>query len=210
MPYYKWDCFPYQSRVVVRVKEFVRVKAIVRVKVIPYTLGFPMSESKLYWTFSCTESVRQQNVFHSLGASRSVWEDVECKLRSVNVRRVWDPGRAFRPALGVTGISDDCYSSMMGVIVISLGTHQSARENFGCTWECRWTNTGITINLWEMPEFSWIFIQRTAGVIWDSPHVHERSISLNGEYDAWIIVHYHFCILPTIIFFNIVFFTPPH
>jgi len=24
----------------------------------------------------------------------------------------------------------------MGVIVISLGTHQSARENFGCTWKC--------------------------------------------------------------------------
>jgi hypothetical protein len=57
MPYYRWGCFLYQSRVVVRVKEFVRVKVIIRVKVVPYTLGFPMSESKLYWTFPCSESV---------------------------------------------------------------------------------------------------------------------------------------------------------
>jgi hypothetical protein len=57
MSYYRWGCFLYQSRVVVRVKEFVRVKVIVRVEVIPYTLGFPMSESKLYWTFPCSESV---------------------------------------------------------------------------------------------------------------------------------------------------------
>ena len=49
----------------------------------------------------------QQNVFQSLGASRSVWEDVECKLRCVNFRRVSDCRRAFRPAFGVTEISVD-------------------------------------------------------------------------------------------------------
>jgi len=60
---------------------------------------------------------------------------VECKLRCVNFRRVSDPRRAFRPAFRVTGISDDCYRSTMGVIVIVLGTPRSAGENFGCTWE---------------------------------------------------------------------------
>jgi len=60
---------------------------------------------------------------------------VECKLRCVNFRRVSDPGRAFRPAFRVTGISDDWYKSTMGVIVISLGTPRSSGENFRCTWE---------------------------------------------------------------------------
>ena len=60
---------------------------------------------------------------------------MECKLKSVNFRRVSDPRRAFRPALGVTGISDDGYRSTMGLIVIHLGTRRSAGENFGCTWE---------------------------------------------------------------------------
>jgi len=59
---------------------------------------------------------------------------VEYKLRCVNVRRVSDPRRAFRPAFRVTGISDDCYRSTMGVIVRGLGTPRSAGENFGCTW----------------------------------------------------------------------------
>jgi len=44
------------GRVVGRVKEFVRVKVIDRVDVIPYILGFLMTESKLYWTFPCSES----------------------------------------------------------------------------------------------------------------------------------------------------------
>ena len=60
---------------------------------------------------------------------------MECKRRCVNVRRVSDPRRAFRPALRVTGISDDWYSSTMGMIVISLRTPRSAGENFGSTWE---------------------------------------------------------------------------
>jgi len=46
---------------------------------------------------------------------------------------------------GVTGISDDGYRSAMGVIVISLGTCQSAGEYFRCTWKCRQTNVDITI-----------------------------------------------------------------
>ena len=46
MPYYRWGCFPYQSRVVVRVREIVRVKVIVRAKVILYMLGSPESKLK--------------------------------------------------------------------------------------------------------------------------------------------------------------------
>jgi len=79
--------------------------------------------------------VHQQNVFWTVEASRSVWEDVECKLRCVNFRRVSDPKRAFLPCFRVTGISYDWCRSMMGVIVIGLGTRQSAGENCGCTWE---------------------------------------------------------------------------
>jgi len=45
----------------------------------------------------------------------------ECKLRSVNVRREADPRRAFRPAIGVTGISDNWYGSTMGAVVRSWG-----------------------------------------------------------------------------------------
>jgi len=60
---------------------------------------------------------------------------VECKRRCVNVRIVSDPRRAFRPALRVTGISDDWYRSTKEVIVISLRTPRSAGENFGSTWE---------------------------------------------------------------------------
>jgi len=56
----------------------------------------------------------------------------------------------------------------------------------------------------------WIIIQRTAGVIWDSPDVHEQLISLNAEYDAWINVNYHFWIRLAIIFFNNVFFVSLH
>jgi len=84
---------------------------------------------------SCAERDISNNVFQSLGASRSVWEDVECKLRCVNFRRESDPRRAFRLAFRVTEISDDCCTSTMGVIVRSLGTAWSARENIRCTWE---------------------------------------------------------------------------
>jgi len=49
----------------------------------------------------------QQNVFLSLEASRSVWEDVECKLRCVKFKRVSDLRRAFLPAVRVTGSADN-------------------------------------------------------------------------------------------------------
>ena len=38
-------------------------------------------------------------------------------------------------AFRVTGISDDCYRSTMGVIGMGLGISRSAGENFQCTWE---------------------------------------------------------------------------
>jgi len=71
-----------------------------------------------------------------LGASRGVWEDVECKLRSISWRRVSDPRRVFLSAFGVIGISDNGYRSTIEVIMISLGTCRITGENFGCTWEC--------------------------------------------------------------------------
>jgi hypothetical protein len=42
-------------------------------------------------------TIHLHNVFWSLEASRSVWEDVECKLCNVNVRRVSDLWRTFWP-----------------------------------------------------------------------------------------------------------------
>jgi len=113
--------------------------------------------------------------------------------------------RSLTTGTGVTGISDEWYRSMMAAIVISLGACQSAGENFGCTWKCRRTNTGITNLLWEMPEFLWIFIRRTAGVIWDSSDVHEQLTCLNSKYNAWIIVGCHLWSILAVIFFNIVF-----
>jgi len=65
--------------------------------------------------------LHQQNVFLTLGASRSVWEEGECKLRSANSRRESHPRRAFRPAFRVPGISDALYWSTIGADVISLG-----------------------------------------------------------------------------------------
>jgi hypothetical protein len=60
---------------------------------------------------------------------------VECKPRCINSRRVSDPTRGFRPAFRVPGLSDDCYTSTRGAIVIGFGTPWSAGENFGCTLE---------------------------------------------------------------------------
>jgi len=57
-----------------------------------------------------------------------------------------------------------------------------------------------------MPNILWILTASTAGMIWDATDVHEWVISLNGEYDIWIMVHYHFWIILAIIFFNIVLF----
>jgi hypothetical protein len=60
---------------------------------------------------------------------------MECKLRCVNVRSVSGRRRAFRPAFRVTEISDDWYRSTVGVLEISLGTPNSAGENFAHIWE---------------------------------------------------------------------------
>ena len=47
--------------------------------------------------------------------------EAECKLRYVNFRGESNPRRAFGPAYGVTGISDDQYRSTMGAVVMGLG-----------------------------------------------------------------------------------------
>jgi len=93
---------------------------------------------------------------------------------------------------GVAGISDNCNRSTNGVSVMSLGIHQSVGENVECTWDCQQTNAEITNKLWKMPGMYKIFMLRTAGIIRDSPAVHKQSIYLNGQCDAWIIVHYRF------------------
>jgi hypothetical protein len=56
-----------------------------------------------------------------------------------------------------------------------------------------------------MPESFWIFSQSAAGVMCDSPGVHEQLIPCNCENAAWIIIHCHFWIILAIIFLNIVF-----
>jgi len=102
------------------------------------TLGKCKSQPETGERSDIAQLWHHQNVFQSLGASRSIWQNVECKLRCVNFRRVTDPGRAFRPAIGVTGISDDWYRCTLGVIIISLRTPWSTGENLGCTWGRRW------------------------------------------------------------------------
>jgi hypothetical protein len=77
----------------------------------------------------------QRNEFWSLEDSRSVWEDVEWKLRCVNFKWVLVPRKVFQPAFIITKISDDWYRSAIGVTVIWLGTPQSTGENFVCTWK---------------------------------------------------------------------------
>jgi len=85
--------------------------------------------------------LHQQNVFQSLGASRSVWEEAECKHRRVNFRRKPDLRKAFRPAIGVTGISDDWYGSTIGAVVKGLGAPgtvaQPMRESLSNSERCR-------------------------------------------------------------------------
>jgi len=136
-------------------------------------------------------SHHQQNIFYSQGTSSSIWEDVECKLRSDNFRRLLNPRSAFQPAFKVTWISDDRYRCTMGVIVISLATRLKSGETLQCTSKCRRNNVGITSKLWQMTWFLLIFIQKNAGVVWGTPDVYKQLIPLNSEDDAWIIVHYH-------------------
>jgi len=137
---------------------------------------FSCQHQKIYHAVNYNGSMtlihlHQQNVVQSLGASRSDWEDVECKLRSINFRSGSDPRRAFQPAFTVTGISDDCYWSTMWVLVIRFGALWSSGANIVCTWKCHWTNAGITNILWGIPRFLWL-LTWTAGVNRDSPDVH--------------------------------------
>jgi len=91
----------------------------------------------------------QQNVFQSLEDSRSVWQDVECKLRSVNFRRVSDPGRVFRQAFRVTGISDDRYRSNWDLWWLIQEYNGSDCDKFGSTSERRrelWVHLGVSLN----------------------------------------------------------------
>ena len=60
---------------------------------------------------------------------------MECKVRCINFRRVSDPRRAIRTAVGITETSDDWYRTTKGEMVICLGTPQRAGEIFGCAWE---------------------------------------------------------------------------
>jgi len=49
-----------------------------------------------------------------------MWEETECELGSVNVRRESDLARAFWLAFWVIGISDDWYRSTIGAVVKSF------------------------------------------------------------------------------------------
>jgi hypothetical protein len=79
---------------------------------------------------------------------------MECKLRSIKFRRVSDPRRAFRPAFGVTGISDDWYRSTIGAVMKSLGAPGTVAQPMRKS----------KLPLGDAGFLS-IFIQRTAGVI---------------------------------------------
>jgi len=61
--------------------------------------------------------------------------DVECKFRRFNSRIVPERRRDYWPAFGATGLYDDWSRSATGVVVISLRTLWSARENVGCSWQ---------------------------------------------------------------------------
>jgi hypothetical protein len=60
---------------------------------------------------------------------------VECKLRSINFRRVSDPRRVFRQALRVTGISDDRNRSNWDLWWLIQEYVGSDCDNFGSTSE---------------------------------------------------------------------------
>jgi hypothetical protein len=72
------------------------------------------------------------NHWESAGVSD---KDLKCKHRCINFWKVTDPRRVLRPAMGGTGISNDGSMRRKWVIVISLGTPQSARRHCGYTLE---------------------------------------------------------------------------
>jgi hypothetical protein len=74
-----------------------------------------------------------RNVFLSLEASRSISDDVECTLGSINFEIVLGPRRACLPSFKLTAITDDLYRHTMEVIWIGLEIPLSAGKNYGCT-----------------------------------------------------------------------------
>jgi hypothetical protein len=64
----------------------------------------------------------------ALGASRSLWDAVECKRSCVNFNSGSDPSRAVLQPVRITGISENCKGCNMGGIEINLWTPRSTRE----------------------------------------------------------------------------------
>jgi hypothetical protein len=96
-------------------------------------------------------------------ASRSVWEDVQCKLRRVNFRRVLNPRRVFRQASRVTWICDDRYRSNWDLWCLIQEYDESACDKFGSRSECQrepWVHLGVSPNLHgnhtQTPTGAWV------------------------------------------------------
>jgi len=82
-----------------------------------------------------------------MGASRSVWEVVECKLETVNFWTVSEPRRAFRPAFGICGLSDDRYRSDSDLWYLVHEYKGSDCNKFGNTLERQrehWVHLGMS------------------------------------------------------------------
>ena len=74
---------------------------------------------------------------------------MECKLRSVNSRRVSDPGRVFRQAFRVTGISDDRCRSKWDLSILIAEYDGSDCDMLRSTSEPRrelWVHLGVLLN----------------------------------------------------------------
>jgi len=136
------------------------------------------------------------------GVSERIWSvNLEASIAGES-----DCKSAFLPAFGVTQIPNEWYRWTMGVIVITLGTSRSAGENFEHTpgsvaepMREAQTNSERCLS-----SYGYIFGELLA--IRDAPDVDEQWISLNGKYNAWIIVHYCFRTILAIVFFKILLF----
>jgi hypothetical protein len=106
------------------------------------------------WCLWTGKSLHQQNVFLSLEPSSSVWEDVECKLRCVNFRRVSDSRRAYLLASTVTGSAGD--------------QPWSVNEKPGRTWKRQWQTwkrrhqtSECRQHVWDHLESQWSILEIT-------------------------------------------------
>jgi len=89
-----------------------------------------------------------QHVFKSLGVSRSVGEEAECNLPSVNFWSESDPRRAFWLALRVTCILVELVWEHDRHGCVKLGTTSERRE----LWEHHWSSCdkfGSTLEHWR-------------------------------------------------------------